>query len=522
MKLERLPEYITIVITIACGMCLALYVGVAAGTGSNTPLMLIGGALIIMFALILRANIWMLIPICGPLSGKISGVPGDFSVGQLAIFYAFAVFLTLKALKVVRSKPIYNWIDYLLWINLAYLLTAYIRNPVGTLGMGFEKIGGKPYVEVLIGLLAYWVLNRVTISPKLATRMPLLMILGALFNTFAGAVGMFIPSIGELLTPLYSGFAPAPLVVQDAPTDGKGIDRENCWVGGGTSLLKAFCSYFSPLSLLNPLNIVRFLSTILVFVVVMKSGFRSVFLSTLFFFAFAAYFRKGMASAMRIPALVIPLLLFILIGHGTFFELPLNIQRTLSFLPGKWDPVAQGDAEGSTEWRHEIWANVWNSGDKYIKNWWLGDGFGMTRSELREAGQMGADSQENLTVAGDYHSLPLSTIHVVGYVGLALLLIQMGGMSFYAWMLINRARGTPYFPLALFMGVPVVYEIILGMFVFGAYNGTAPANIYTVAWLRLISRSLDAYLNTTKEAPVESAAVFPELEFPRFPRPSAS
>lgn len=523
MKLERLHEYVTIVVTIACGMGLALYVGRAAGSGSNTPLLIIGAILAGTLALILRSKVWILIPLCAPLTGKMAGMPGNLGIRHLAFFYAFVVYLALKALKVVRAKPVYDWLDYLLFINLAYLLVTYIRNPVGTLAMGFEKIGGKPYIEVIFTLLAYLVLNHVTVSPKMAMRLPFLMVLGHLFNTFAALVGTYLPSVGQRLSVLYSAFSKAPdyfaTEAEGGGNTGEGLDRKSELAGSSLNGSYALCSYFPAPSLLNPLNIVRFVLAVVCFVSILKTGFRSLLLSAALFFFFSTYFRQGLAAAVRVPVLLLPALVFLVIGNGTMFNLPLNIQRTLSFLPGNWDPVAKGDGERSTEWRQEIWSNVWNSGNKYINNWWFGDGFGLTRTQLRESLMMARnDSQENLTIAGDYHSLPLSTIHVVGYVGLAMLIVFSLCMSIYAWKLVQRARGTPYFPLALLVGVPVIYEIFFGFFIFGAYKSTVYTNIYAVAWLRLVSRSLEAYLAETKAKENRPAALFGEPNPALLPR----
>lgn len=525
MKLERLPEYITIVITIACGMLLALYVGVSTGSGSTKPLMLIGAIVAITVALVLRANIWLLIPLGTSLSGSIPGASiGGLALRHELILYTFAVFLTLKALKVVRAKLKYDWLDWLLWINLAYLATAYIRNPVGTLSLGFEKIGGKPYVEVIIALFAYWVLNHITLSPKLAFRMPILLIAGSLFDSFARLVGALLPPVGAVLGNVYTSFRPG---IADADTmssaprgEGEGVTRETGQQGGGMGIIKALCSYFPPLSLLNPLHYIRLILLALGLFVIMRSGFRSALLSTGLFFLLATYFRNGAATTMRIPFLAAPVLLFMILFHGTAFELPLSVQRSLSFIPADWNPAVKMSADDSVEWRFQIWENVWKSGNKYIKNWWLGDGFGLTRRDLQEATMARIDeTQENLSIVGDFHSLPLSTIRVVGYVGLALLMVQLSAMSYYAWKLIRRAQGTPYFPVALFIGIPIVWDVLYGPLVFGAYNYAAPTMVYSVAWLRLISRSLDVYLGNVKEQ-ANQPAPFPELPISPFPRQS--
>jgi hypothetical protein len=513
MKLERLPEYATFFISIALGMLVAIYVGVTVGAGSKQPLIIIGGGLAIALALVLKQNVWLLIPLCGGLSAPTFGT--NFGLSHFVIVYAFVVFLMLRALKIVRNKPAYIWLDYLLFINVAYLASVFIRNPVGGLILNSDRLGGRPYAYVAISLLAYYVLSSVTLSPKMAFRLPAWMVVGNILNSLAGAVGVFFPRIGQSLGHLYGAFDPNPDT--DVPLN-PGTDRQSYLASGGISTFQVLCSYFPPLSLLNPTRVFRFVLTLLAVVAVLKTGFRSYFFGLIIFFLFATYFRSGKAAALRIPLILVPLLGLLIAGQGTLFNLPLNIQRTLSFLPGHWNSLAKSDAEGSTQWRIEIWTNVWKSGHKYIDNWWFGDGWGMTKNQYREnLASTGTQDgmQESLTVSGAYHSLPLSTIHIVGYVGLGLMVIQLSGMAVYAWKLLKRAKGTPYFPLSILVVMPYVYELFTSMLIFGAYELTAPGMIVGVAWMRLISRSLDRYLAEKAALPAEAdASALPELDAP--------
>ena len=43
--------------------------------------------------------------------------------------------------------------------------------------------------------------------------------------------------------------------------------------------------------------------------------------------------------------LLVPAMGILVASQGTIVELPLSIQRSLSFLPGRWDPNALGDAQ---------------------------------------------------------------------------------------------------------------------------------------------------------------------------------
>ena len=149
MKLDRLPEYLGIVVTAIIGILLALYLGQSAGVGSPKIYMVAAGSIALLVALMMRENIWFLIPSLWCMTGKMVGMPGNFPLRDLVILYAFSVFLGLKALKVVRTKNQYNWLDMVLLFNLAYLLAVFIRNPVGTESMGSDRVGGKAYYEIL-------------------------------------------------------------------------------------------------------------------------------------------------------------------------------------------------------------------------------------------------------------------------------------------------------------------------------------------------------------------------------------
>src|SRR5258708_1849056 len=114
------------------------------------------------------------------------------------------------------------------------------------------------------------------------------------------------------------------------------------------------CTYLSPLTMINPLYFWRFFLAIVAFVFCLKSGHRFTIPGLAATFFLATYFRKGMAGVMIMGLLTIPpfFILVALQGHGV--ELPESAQRTLSFLPGKWDSRVVSDAKGSSEWRFQM------------------------------------------------------------------------------------------------------------------------------------------------------------------------
>jgi O-antigen ligase len=179
----------------------------------------------------------------------------------------------------------------------------------------------------------------------------------------------------------------------------------------------------------------------------------------------------------------------------------LTAQRALSFLPGKWDYEAKAAAEESSEWRFYMWQQALTT-PEFIKNKLLGDGFGFSAYELQIMQQevpnggspfIGGDRQESQLIQGTFHSGPISAIRFVGYVGLVLYLVLSFVAAFYAWRLIRTTAATSFFPLALFIGISVIYGPIEYIFVFGGYESGFPRTIFLCGMLRLLSEGFSRW-----------------------------
>jgi hypothetical protein len=181
------------------------------------------------------------------------------------------------------------------------------------------------------------------------------------------------------------------------------------------------------------------------------------------------------------------------------------VQRTLSWLPGDWSYEAVSDAQGSTEWRVEMW-KIALTDRSYINNILIGDGFGFTHWELgiihaadsaRLQGiDVGITSQEAALRVGNYHSGPVSTIKIVGVVGLILYAVLFTSVAVYAHRLLVRARGTPLFEVALFLCIPNIYFPFVFIAVFGGFDPAFAITLLTVGLMQLFERALGQVENT--------------------------
>ena len=99
-------------------------------------------------------------------------------------------------------------------------------------------------------------------------------------------------------------------------------------------------------------------------------------------------------------------------------RLPFAMQRTLSFLPVEVSPAARQDAQGSLEWRLQMWRDVLPEVPQHLLR---GKGYVMNPNDLvmayENSSRIGGRGAEAATVAGDYHSGPLSVLIPFGLWG---------------------------------------------------------------------------------------------------------
>jgi hypothetical protein len=318
-------------------------------------------------------------------------------------------------------------LDFFVILNLVNLVTVFLRNPVGVDWLGSEKVGGRPYFDICIAFVAFWLLSRAPADVVAARIMPIVLLVGSAFTSLGSLLLNFFPASGRFLGLIYSNVRahptrqPAAMMAQDQ------IGRKPELAGVGQSGLQVLCAYFRPITLVSPLHPLRILGSILFLIAILYSGFRSALVTVAVYMVISAYYRKTLRDIVVFGLIGMLLISVMAAGNNRIFTLPASVQRTLSFLPGKWDDVATRDARGSTAWRWEMWRLALTE-DKWIQNKLLGDGFGLTKYDLSVVQSLRSfsDSQENFLLIGQYHSGPISTIRYVGMVGLALFLPMMG------------------------------------------------------------------------------------------------
>jgi hypothetical protein len=491
------------------GLAAAVGAGIMVGESNYLPIMmaLAGGVGLAVF-LFMGRNIWLLIPLCWTLTGKVSALPIPLTVQELAIAAAFSFYLILIVFKKPLHKPKYGLLEGLLLLNLLWVLTLFLRNPVGFAAIGSAMLGGRPYFEIVAACAAFWVLTRTVMPAQLARWFPVLMTAGSLIVGLLGVLTTVFPGAAPLILRFYSGINAGSYLEQEFGVVNEQTGRfTTLKVPGGLMVAMAY-SLYRPVTLLNPFNTGRFLIFFAGFVMVFLSGFRGALIASFVGFVIACYFWGGAKEMVKSLYFAVVGIIVLVLAHSSGITLPTSAQRAVSFIPGvEWDSTAAEDAKGTADWRLDMWRVILQYPERYLSNPILGSGFGFSEEDLKiqmasitgGQGYLVGDQFEAQLISGAFHNGPLSTVRYAGIIGLLLYYALVIYMAVFSARLVNQCRGSPFFFLAVFLAVPIIYGLFSFTFIFGAYDAALQGALFSCAMLRCTSESHRLWLKQTSK-----------------------
>jgi hypothetical protein len=354
----------------------------------------------------------------------------------------------------------------LIFLALVAAVTAKFRGGIGLRALGDESIGGKRYLWIWLAIVGYFVLTsqRVPLQKrKLYTGLFLLGSLTALLNDIVGSLGPLSNFVGLFFPTGTNPVEQNPFLGEDAYAR-----------FGGAAIAGVAVAYFllARYGIGEILNLRKFWRLglfLLAIVASMFGGYRSILIS-ISITVFLVFCFEGLLRSRLMPTVILTLLLVGGITVAFSDHMPWQIQRCLAFLPLKLDPSARLSAESTSEWRLEIWQFLLTQVPHYLL---LGKGVTFDSHDMAMYMAMG-DQQAGgevggaFTVAGDYHSGPLSLIIPFG----------IWGVIGFVWFLIasikvlwaNYRHGDPEIRkinillLSYFLSKLVIFIVIFGSF----------------------------------------------------------
>jgi hypothetical protein len=351
----------------------------------------------------------------------------------------------------------------LLCMAVVVVVTAKLTGGVGLRALGDPVMGGKKYVFLMGGILAYFALTARRIPPRQAGLYVAMFLLGGCVSVMGDLIA-FIPRS------FYFIFLVFP------PDFYAYTGSESTMRYGGVGVMSsAIFSYMLARYGINGIfragKLWRTAAFILFSTLVLFGGFRSMLLACALLFAIQ-FFVEGMHRTRLLPIFAFVTVVAAVVCIPLANRLPDTFQRALSFLPLNINPVVRANAQGSLDWRIEMWKALLPQVPSHLL---LGKGYAIS---LEDAQMMGTDAalrsidpaEQALALSGDYHSGPLSVILPFGIWGtIAFIWFLIAGV----WALHhNRLYGDPALQtFNTFLFTAFVAKIIGFVFIFGGLAG---------------------------------------------------
>lgn len=447
---------------------LALILGFLAASPDELTFMLIG-MLLFFLALPLFIN-WhhaLLIVFWN------SAFTAAFLPGQPAFWLFFAALsFGISLLGHVMGRrpflPVPEMTRPLLFLAAVVLCTAWYRGGVGVRSLGGGAFGGKNYVLLLGAIIGYFALTAGQIPILKSRRMAGLFFLSWTTYVLSNLAYTLGPGFFFLYYLVPSGYA------MDQAASDYGLTSSDRIQGLAPACTGILCFLLACHGVRGFFNLAKPWRLVLLCITIGASffaGFRSIVVLLFLIFACQFYF-EGLLRTRLFPVFV-GLAIFGCMSVLLYASrMPLAVQRAISFLPVTVDSGVRAEAMGSTDWRLQMWAQVWKEVPKYLI---IGKGYGIDATDLYmtdAAGRegLGTSPFEMAMMVGDYHSGPLSVIIPFGIIGsVAFLWVLIGG---FRVLYSNYRHGDAR--LRRINSVLLSYYLaycISFFFIFGALNG---------------------------------------------------
>jgi hypothetical protein len=345
-------------------------------------------------------------------------------------------------------------------------ITAELTGGFGGQSSGNERFGGKIYVVMFGAIIGFFALSSHEIPLSRARFYIAIFFLSSL----TAALSDLILVLGSSFYFLYAFVSPDLAVYQAevGPDSSQVMRLAGVWIAS-----QGVCYYLLARhgirGLLDPSRWWRVLLFITFATLSLLGGFRSTLLTLALLVAIQFVAEKLLRTAL-FPTSIAAVFVGAICVLPFIDRMPLSIQRAVSFLPVKVDVAARKDADGSAEWRWEMWKAVYPDIPKYLL---LGKGFSFNGTDLyltEQAYKRGFTSgYDTAILSNGYHNGPLTTIIPFGI---------WGAISFgwFCWTSIRylyrkKERGHPDLrTINTFLYSLFVCRLVYFLTVYGQFN----------------------------------------------------
>lgn len=355
---------IRLILVTLLGLGFAIYLGIRVGEGDIrfvSGLGVVTIAVVVMGAMGDRA--WLLVPLGISFNLPVPITFGrDFSMQELVsmsliVYTVFRVALRRQKIVVFQKENLWPM------LYAGWALMVFAANPIGLYSFGAESVGARSYFHIFLALGVFVALASYRVKESEIPWM-----FGFLFVT-------------NLLFICYSIWSwkidqPIFAVRSDAFEEVFYTWEQSFEGFSGLFILYIFSRY-PMLEIVRLRNLWILGGTIISVGMIIYSGRRMAVGSLILIPLVAAILRKRFDAGIFFALGAAAILMLATFSHGRWVNLPLNVQRSLSWLPGNWDMRVQ-NLGTKDEFRQVMRGIAFKEIEKHP---WMGSGFALNLKE---------------------------------------------------------------------------------------------------------------------------------------------
>jgi len=403
----------TLIIYTAC-VVLAIWLGfMLAGPLTYSSLFVYGTLAFLLFLPVLLRWHFPLLLFCWNFSAVAIFVPGRPSVGLAMIFLSLGISVVQRMISREHQFIRVPQITIPALCLLGVVAFTAKMSGFGLRVFGNGLYGGSKYVYLIGGILGYFALSAQRIPPERRNLYLGLYFLGGVTAAIGDLVSYLPPSFYSI----YWFFNPYSF--QQSVGVSEHITRLNGTMLASLGIVSFMLARYGLRGIFLSRKPWRWIVLVLVMGCGLLGGYRG-FAMTLALILMIQFFLEGLHRTKLLTfflsaGLVVALALIPLLSH-----LPLGIQRALSFLPYNVSLEAKLDAQGTLDWRLNMWQALLPQIPQYLL---LGKGYNINPLDYEFV--MGPDAaihsafaqNDALALAESFHNGPISVLIPFGIWG---------------------------------------------------------------------------------------------------------
>lgn len=428
---------------------------------------------LLFFIFGLKSRCWLALPFCLGMQGNLNFLPIRFSMLELAtlgclgstVFY----YIMGNRRKIILG-PFLQRIPIFILCGIATFHWLKSGN-IGLRTFGSAEIGARPIFTILMAGLSYFMILYLGTGDRAGLHLvPWLYLGGTSIDFFCQTITYINPSLAAPIYRIYSSVNTEAFFYMMGSEMQGGIVRLGAINQFVIALSMALISQFPPFSWIRPTRIWVPAALAGCLLGSLFGGFRSG-VSTLALHVTAACYAT-MRSLVFIVIFLGTTLCLILAGlQGSLLDLPLPMQRGLSFLPGKWDSRVVNSVEGSNDFRTKILNLYWKN--YAMDNMLLGSGWVVPKALVEESEMSfwqkipdfdpDAESRRFIELRNEHWGW-VNAHHTTGLPGLLSVAVLILGSFGYALRRLYRTPRSLISPVMVWSFALIAYQAVVFLF----------------------------------------------------------